>query len=387
MATYYASVRIVQASKAYWPHVGGIETVVQQLAEGFHRRGIESSVVVAADDRHGQASSTNGVRVVRSATYGRMRSVPISPSFPIKLLKQRGDALLIHEPSVLPELTLALTSPLVRRNFSTIGLWWHSDIVRQQVLLKFFGPALRRALSLVDVIFTATPAHLSSSEMLGPFAEKVTFVPYGLNLQRFVSDPLIEHRAEEWRSLLGKKIVLFVGRLVYYKGIEELIRAANYLPDAHFIIVGTGEKAQFIDESQAMKAGRITLLNFVDDDELRSLLRAADVFVLPSVANTEAFGIVQAEAMASGTPVVTFDLPTGVTWVNRHEETGLVAVLGHPDSLSRAIDRLLTDETLRAKLGARAKSRAHELFDEETMCNSVVRALSRSGASTGDNSV
>ena len=377
-STYNGCVRVVQASKAYRPHVGGIETVVEQLAEGFHSRKVTSTVVVASDDRHSQTEVLNGVQVVRSATYARVRSVPLSPLFPAKLLSQRADALLIHEPSVLPELVFAAGQRAVRRRFPVVALWWHSDIVRQKLLLKAFGPVLRRALSLVDVIFAATPAHVSSSPMLQEFADKVITVPYGLDLRRFDDDVRVIQRAAEWRERIPGKIVVTVARLVYYKGIEQLMEAADQIPDAHFVIIGKGDLADRVDTSLAMSQGRVTRIPFADDLELRAILKAADVFVLPSIANTEAFGIVQTEAMASGTPVVTFDLPTGVTWVNRHEVTGLVAPLATPGSLREAIVRLLADDALRLRLGTKAEEHARHQFDQETMIDTVLHELSRS---------
>jgi rhamnosyl/mannosyltransferase len=99
------------------------------------------------------------------------------------------------------------------------------------------------------------------------------------------------------------------------------------------------------------------------------------VFVLPSDQPSEAFGIVQLEAMACGTPVVTFDLPTGVTWVNRHDETGLVVPLGDDAALASAMIRLGVDDELRVRLGTQAQRRVLEEFGEDLMVSRVLALL------------
>jgi rhamnosyl/mannosyltransferase len=88
---------------------------------------------------------------------------------------------------------------------------------------------------------------------------------------------------------------------------------------------------------------------------------------LPSVARSEAYGLVQLEAHASGTPVVSTDLPTGVPWVNVHGETGLVVPVGDAAALGGALAMLLTDRALRARMGARARERALADFGIERM--------------------
>ena len=107
--------------------------------------------------------------------------------------------------------------------------------------------------------------------------------------------------------------------------------------------------------------------------ELDALYYACDVLVLPSVSRNEAFGIVQIEAMACGKPVVSTDLPcSGVPWVNRHEETGLVVPPGDVAALRAALGRLLDDPELRSTLGRRGQQRAMTEFTSECMVHRTI---------------
>ena len=120
---------------------------------------------------------------------------------------------------------------------------------------------------------------------------------------------------------------------------------------------------------------RVALLGRCTDDEVRGLYQSCDVFVLPSTARTEAFGLVQVEAMMNGLPVISTNLPTGVPWVNEHVVTGLVVPPGDATALAAALRRLLEDPPLRAKLGDAARARALERFTRPRMVDRFVHVV------------
>ena len=348
--------------------------MVGDLARGASARGHDVRVVSA--DGPGPPL-VDGVQVLRARRYGLARSVPMAPGFPRLLLGQRGDVLHVHEPSVLPEALLALAGRPVRRRFERIALSWHSDVVRQSLLVKGFGPILRRALDAADVVLVGSPNHLTSSVWLAPVEHKTRVVPFGVDLDRYALTDDVRSRRDQLRAELGAPMVLFLGRLVYYKGVDRLIAAADDLRDAHFVLVGTGPLEDLAQGSRAAAEGRLRVLPPVDEREKVALLHACDVFVLPSTLPSEAYGIVQVEAMACGKAVVTYDLPTGVTWVNRDGETGLVARLAEPGSLGRSIERLLADPELASRLGAAARRRVEE---ELTLDQQVSQTLAAYGS-------
>ena len=160
--------------------------------------------------------------------------------------------------------------------------------------------------------------------------------------------------------------MLAVGRLVYYKGFDVLVRAMR-LVDGRLVIVGEGPLEATL-RAQAAAEGvsdKVTLLGEVQNADVAPFFAAADVFVLPSIARSEAFGIVQLEAMASGTPVVNTSLDSGVPWVSPHEVTGLTVPPNDPHALGVALERLLGDARLRERLGATAaRARARRVRRE-----------------------
>jgi len=114
-------------------------------------------------------------------------------------------------------------------------------------------------------------------------------------------------------------------------------------------------------------ADRVSFVAPLDDAGLSAYYRAADVFALPSVAASEAFGLVQIEAHAAGTPAVSTDLPTSVPYANLHDVTGLTVPVGDVGALATALNRLITDDALRERLGRQAQERALSQFTVEHM--------------------
>ena len=108
--------------------------------------------------------------------------------------------------------------------------------------------------------------------------------------------------------------------------------------------------------------GCVRFCGEVSHERLRALMHACTAFVLPSITRAEAFGYVQLEAMACGKPVISTDVPSGVSWVNQHDRTGLVVPAGNPQRLRNAIVRLMMDDGLRARLGEAGRMRVEREF-------------------------
>ena len=246
---------------------------------------------------------------------------------------------------------------------------WHSDIVRQRNLLKLYRPFLNHLVRSADAIIAATPAHISSSEQLSPVRHSARFrvVPYGVDLARFERRPPLADDVR--RRFSGKFLVFALGRHVYYKGFEYLIRALASVPDAVLALGGQGPLTGELREiaRQAGVADRVHFAGRVPDQELPAWYHASDVFCLPSVEPAEAFGIVQVEAMACGKPVVCCELGNGVNWVNRDGETGLTVPPSDAAALAAALTQLQRDPDLRARLGEQARRRAWREFTSAAM--------------------
>jgi len=397
MKTPDRPLRVTMVNKYYSPpHLGGVEMVVRTLSEGLvANAAARVRVIVSNEGRKRVEETIGGVEVVRLPRQLALSSAPIAAGMPRALRREmhhRGpdaceppDVFNLHSPYPWGELSFLRANPGV----PSVVLY-HSDIVRQRVLLTAYRPFLERFLDRVDLIVTSSPDMVRHSPLLAPRAEKCRVVPFGLPVERLEATPAILRRAAELRAAhAGRKIVLFVGRLVYYKGVDVLVRAMTRV-DADLVVIGRGplERGLRLLAERSGVATRVTFLNPQDDQELAAWFRAADVFCLPSVARSEAFGLVQIEAHAAGTPVVSTDLPTGVPYANPDGVTGLTVPSGDSPALAAALGRLLGDDELRARLGRQAQDRALREFTAprmvagmlEVYAEAIERRAGRSGS-------
>jgi rhamnosyl/mannosyltransferase len=357
-------------NKYYPPHLGGIEFHMRDLAEALARdEGIEGVRAIVANEGEERVEETlGGVDVVRLPRWREYSSTPIVRGMAGELRAEAAGALApggerpdlfhLHFPYPWGEF-----SWLRARTGVPTVVTYHSDIVRQKVALELYKPFLRRMLQKVDVVIASSPNMVEHSPFLAEVSHKCRVVPFGIDVDAFAATPERERRAAELRQGHGRPIVLFVGRLIYYKGAEVLVRAMAGV-DADLVMIGSGPLEDGL-RALAAKLGvadRVSFLGGQPFEELKAWYHAADVFCLPSIARSEAFGLVQLEAHAAGTPVVSTDLTTGVPFVNQHEETGLVVPPDDPRALGEALSTLIEDESLRERYGARALERVRAGF-------------------------
>jgi len=372
--------KLVHAAKFYPPHVGGMETVLADLCDGM--AGEWDVEVVCANDTSSTVDEKRGdVRVVRAAALGRALSVPICPSLPWHLWTHAADCVVLHEPNPIAGASLWLRTPARR-----LIVWHHSDLVRPSWAAPTYGRIVQRSLyRRADCVIVSSPA-LAADSALVRVARHVAVIPFGVALERYRRvDAARQSRVQAIRAATPGPRLLFVGRLVYYKGVHVLLPAMRRWPGT-LIIVGDGPLEAGL-RAQAASLGvadRIRFVGTVDDDELEAYYQACDALVLPSIARTEAFGVVQIEAMAAGLPVVSTQLPTGVSWVNQHDVTGLLVPPDDAAALGAALEQLARDDQLRARLAAGARQRADSTFARErmvsafrTLVDTVVRAPER----------
>lgn len=356
--------RVLQVGKFYPPHKGGMESHLQALC-GQLRGRVDVEVLVSSDTRETTEEVLDSVKVTRVGTLFDFAAAPVCPEAVRRIRESRADLVHIH----LPHPT-ALLAYLASGHKGRLVITYHSDIVRQKILAKLFWPVLRKVLDRADAIVAASPNYVESSAVLQRFKGKCRVIPFGVPLAQF--DRFDPDEVARIRTLYGPRIVLGVGRLIYYKGFEHLVRAMKNL-DAHLLIVGEGPLRGAL-EREALRAcvsDRVTLLGCVED--VVPYYHAADVFALSSVARSEAFGIVQLEAMACGKPVVNTALDSGVTFVSVDGVTGLTVPPGDSESLAAALDKLLGSPALLARYGRAARLRVESEFDLEVMGRRTLR--------------
>lgn len=358
--------RILHVYKDYPPVRGGIENHVRTLAEGQAAQGHAVEVVVASPERTGSLSTESGVRVRRCMRLATLRSTPISPGLVTAAVRRRAEIIHLHYPHPPGEIGWLLRGC---RPPAVVG--YHADIVRQKLLARLLRPVTRRVLGCASRILVSNPAMATTSREVARHQERVRVVPYGIPLPPAVAPDDAELLALEGRH--PRPRVLFVGRLRHYKGVQHLIDAMTRV-EGSLLIAGDGPLRSKL-ESRVRARGlreRVRFLGEVGASTIWRLYEVADVFVLPSDSRAEAYGLVQVEAMAAGVPVISTELGTGTSWVNRHGETGLVVPPADASALASALDRLLHDEDLRARMSRAARQRVCEELLADRMVERVL---------------
>lgn len=418
--------RILHIGKFY-PVAGGVEKVMYDLVSGLSARGVDCDMLCADADCKGRREvrlNAHG-RILVCRTLTKIAGTMLSPEMLFRtrqLLKSRADGgkpydvVHIHHPDPMAALSLLLSGwrgPVV--------LHWHSDIVRQNLLLKLYKPLQNWLIRRSDVIVGTSPVYLRESPHLrevlgaevmdristgggkylivnefqlsprrrsfcfqnsgchiaeaGRKVKKLAVLPIGVH--RIIPSP---EKVAELRSRFNdKKIVFSLGRMVPYKGFRYLVEAASLLPEDYVVAIGGSGPLRPDLESLAASKGlladggksqdaKVVFLGRVADKDLPQWYGAADVFCLSSVQKSEAFAIVQIEAMSCGTPVVSCNIPeSGVPWVNRDGDSGIVVPVRDAKALADAIIAVTKDEEVRKQFSERALQRWQDLFEYEDM--------------------
>jgi len=197
--------------------------------------------------------------------------------------------------------------------------------------------------------------------------DKLVMIPNGVDVKEYERGNVDPDQFRRRFALPEEKMVLFVGRLVYEKGVHVLINAVPKIlkkVNAKFVIVGNGYMKDMLSE-QIKRMGlahKVLFTGFVDDETLRNLQKCADVCVVPSLF--EPFGIVALEAMAAKTPVVVSDTG-GLSEIVEHDVTGVKVYPDNPDSLAWGVTRVLLDEDYANRLRENAYRAVLEKFNWE----------------------
>lgn len=391
--------RIVHLGKYYPPASGGIESHTQTLARAEAELGADVTVVVVnhrtsdgQDVTFRSMGRTSSVtqwdgrvrvhRVGRLVNVARLDVAPALQRLLRRLKRGRPDVWHVHTPN--PTMLLALAADA---SLSPLVVTHHSDVVRQRVLRYAMRPLERRVYARADAIVASSPAYADGSTTLAHERERVSVVPFGIDLTPFLAVPSEASDGEGAAGAAGATgatgasragdrgpLWLCVGRLIYYKALDVALRALREVP-GRLVVVGTGPMgATWRKLSLDLGvADRVDWKGSVPFAELLALYDAATALWFPSNARSEAFGIVQVEAMAAGCPVINTHIEgSGVPWVSRHDETGLTVPIDDAPALAAAARRLASEPALRARLSRSARHAARDRFDHRAMARRIL---------------
>ncbi|MDK2922257.1 MAG: hypothetical protein PWR24_1814 [Desulfonauticus sp.] len=358
--------KVLHLGKLCPPNEGGIEVFTYDLLEYLNSKGIKADLLCFGDRTF--EDDYRGFKYFSCKMNLKLSSAPLSIDFIKKFVKlaKNYDIIHVHSPNPLAEvLSIFSSKPLI--------IHWHSDIVKQKILYLFYKPFQQATLKKATKIICTSPQYLESSKQISRFKDKAIVVPLGLNTQRLTHDEGDKKFLELIDRVKEKKIVLSIGRLIYYKGFEYMVQAAKYLHDnVVVVIVGDGplySKLKGMIDQLGLN-DKVFLTGRVND--IGIFLKNCDLFCLPSIERSEAFGLVLVEALFYGKPLVTTDVyGSGMSYVNKSGETGLVVPPKDPKALAGAINKILSDSKLYKKFNYNAKERFKE-FEISSIENRII---------------
>jgi glycosyltransferase involved in cell wall biosynthesis len=363
--------KVLHIGKYYPPYFGGIEKVNFDLVEGLNEAGVETDVI-CFNNTYRTEVKKEGYSIFRMSRITEIYSVPFSLSYYIKLrcIIKNYHIVHIHLPNPTAAIFLLLTNYKGR-----IILHWHSDIVKQKFLKNIYLPFDNILKRKAKIIIVTSKKYLDSSKDLSNFKKKCKVIPIGIDSSELVSDnSFFKLLKNEYK---GRKIIFSLGRLTYYKGFDYLIDATKELNDDTLVLIGGTGELYSVLENQIKNSdlqNKIKLLGKIPLKHLHSYFKLADIFCLPSVHKSEAFGVVLIEAMSLGCPQVVFNIKgSGVPWVVENEKTGLVIDSINSKLLAKKLNYLLSNDQLLEYFSNQSIQRYNVLFTKQDMINETLK--------------
>lgn len=360
--------KVLHFFKTYWPDTfGGVERTIHAIASGTAKYSVQSDVLSLSATPAENTVRFDGHMAHKSKLDFDVASTGFSRSVFAKFAELSREADLVHYHFPWPMMDLV---HLARHPRKPTILTYHSDIVKQKLLLHLYSPLMHRFLNDVDHIVATSPNYLETSKVLKSYRGKTSIIPLGLAESDY-QEPSMQ-TVSEIKSRVPERFFLFVGVLRYYKGLRTLLEAAKQTGLA-VVIAGDGPMRDELEaQAEADNLTNVIFLGNVSDDEKIALLDLSTALVFPSQLRSEAFGLSLVEASMRGKPMISCEIGTGTSYVNRHDITGYVVQPGNSEALSQAMLRLAQDESSVHRLGKAARHRYEENFTAEKMARSYV---------------
>ena len=360
--------KILHLFKTFMPDtIGGIEEFIRVLTKETKKGGIENTILVPSRQcKNTEYTQYEGIVIIRTKQTFEYASCPIS----FQMLKvyrsiiKDYDILHIHYPWPFADLLALLFTPKKTK----IIISYHSDVVKQKVLKIFYNPLMKLFFNRADKIVVASPNLVQSSNDLKPYQKKIEVIPYGFKKPEASNPALLKL----WENKAGNNFLLFIGQFRYYKGLLVLIEAMKYY-SVPLVLIGQGS----LENELKTKIKEYNLKNIffagkVSDTDKYALLELSHALVLPSIASSEAFGLALLEGAMFGKPLISTELGTGTSYINKNNITGFVVLPTDPIALAEAIKKVFTNAPLSEKMGIESYQWYLERFTVDSMVNSYI---------------
>jgi glycosyltransferase involved in cell wall biosynthesis len=364
--------KILQTVKFYSPSKGGMESVVQNIVEGVIQSSLDKNFTIYANSHlpsfKRELSENGNIFYVKESTPFLYKSQPLNFRYG-SLKKLISEADVIHHHYPFPNMELALFMNRAMLKNKKLIITWHANIKnsRWSWISKYYNPLVKNLLSMASKIVVTSPQLFEHSDLLKAYKDKVIVIPLSF-------DPNISEYRKSKRFPEGRRFrLLFVGKLREYKGINYLIEAIKDL-EVDLTIVGDGEKEVTLrDQVDGLGLNNVvTFLKGISNEALKKVYENTDLFILPSINEAEAFGVVQLEAMSNGLPVINTHLESGVPYVSLNGITGFTIEPKSSAAIRNAIIRIISNKNLYEELSKNAIERSKE-FTREKMAQSYLK--------------
>lgn len=301
--------RIAEVVDYFYPFHGGIEVVARELAKEFAKQGHEVTVITSGPG----PERVEGLKVIRKRIWFTALNQPVIPGLIWPLLFGKYDVYHTHYPKPVTNVLTAFIA-LIKRKKLVVS--YQNDLVLGGFLGKILGAVFSATKEKLvfwkaHKIIATSQGYAERSKKLQKYKRKVVVIENAVNLEKFSP----KGTKKDYKEFKGKTNLLFVGRLVPYKGVPELLRILEDREDFSLTIIGRGALDNSVGKQvkSPKLAGRVKWVKEgISDRELSEYYRGADYLVLPSITTQEGFGLTALEAMASGTPALVSD-KTGVS--------------------------------------------------------------------------
>ena len=356
--------KIIQVSPYFYPHLGGVESHVQSISKELVDRGHEVAIFTSkVPETAPDFENIDGMEITRIKPIFNLFTTPVMPKLKNALIAQSVDIVHAHVP---PPFSEYYAASACKYNKLPFVLTYHCDLEVPNILSRPMAGFYRRtfgayAIKNSDRIIVHTESYAATSRSVWKY--EPTIIPSAIDIDRFTPNTKAS-QIRKRHGLKGSKVVLYLGRLKFHKGLEYLIESAKLTdPDIKYLIVGEGDFEPHLKEivERFGVKDRIIFAGRVPNSEIPKYYCASDVFILPSITRLEAFGLVVIEAMACGKPVIISNIP-GVSENITDGEEGLIVEPTNPKDIAKKINYLMKNEKIRLKMGAKGRKKVEQNY-------------------------
>lgn len=359
--------KVLHVYRTYFPDPpGGLQEAIRQICLASAPFGVESRVFTLSPHPEPRQIRRAEALTIRSKSWAAPASCDLGALdslLEFRRLQAWADVVHLHFPWPFADVL-----NLLRAADKPAVMTYHSDIVRQRVLNKLYGPLMRYTMRTVSAVVATSPTYAITSDVLTHDVPsgRLHTIPLGI-VDKPEAAPSFDIGGNANALQIVGPFILALGVLRYYKGLHTLVEAARAI-SGHIVIAGSGPEDDNLKQlAKRLGVTNITFAGQVTEEQKLVLLRKCTALALPSHLRSEAFGMVLVEASMFSKPMVCCEVGSGTSYVNLNGETGLVVPPESPAEFAQACNRILSDPDLAQKMGAAARKRYEALFSGEAL--------------------